>query len=224
MSDDAHGDQPTSTGQQPVGDLTHVRPDGSAHMVDVTGKAETSREAAAQAVLTTRPDVVARHGADVDLVLTTGGVSAGAYEVVRDAFEASGVVFGSVAMQPGGPQGHGTLTVGHRALPIVCFPGNPVSALVSFEVFLRPLLQTATGVGRPRAQRAAPMAESADSPVGKHQLRRGRLDVDGRVALVGGPGSHLLSNHAAATVLVHVPVGVDRVEEGDEVVVWALDD
>ena len=60
MSDDAHGDQPTSTGQQPVGDLTHVRPDGSAHMVDVTGKAETSREAAAQAVLTTRPDVVAR--------------------------------------------------------------------------------------------------------------------------------------------------------------------
>jgi len=60
MSDDAHGDQPASTGQQPVGDLTHVRPDGSAHMVDVTGKAETSREAAAQAVLTTRPDVVAR--------------------------------------------------------------------------------------------------------------------------------------------------------------------
>ena len=60
MSDDAHGDQPASTGQPPVGDLTHVRLDGSAHMVDVTGKAETSREAAAQAVLTTRPDVVAR--------------------------------------------------------------------------------------------------------------------------------------------------------------------
>ncbi|WP_209561395.1 cyclic pyranopterin monophosphate synthase MoaC [Frigoribacterium sp. PvP032] len=60
MSDDAHGAPPASTGQQPVGDLTHVRADGSAHMVDVTGKAETSREAAAQAVLTTRPDVVAR--------------------------------------------------------------------------------------------------------------------------------------------------------------------
>ncbi|TWX37094.1 cyclic pyranopterin monophosphate synthase MoaC [Frigoribacterium sp. ACAM 257] len=60
MSDDAHGAPPASAGQQPVGDLTHVRPDGSAHMVDVTGKAETSREAAAQAVLTTRPDVVAR--------------------------------------------------------------------------------------------------------------------------------------------------------------------
>jgi cyclic pyranopterin phosphate synthase len=60
MSDDAHGTPPAPTGQQPVGDLTHVRPDGTAHMVDVTGKAETSREAAAQAVLTTRPDVVAR--------------------------------------------------------------------------------------------------------------------------------------------------------------------
>lgn len=167
---------------------------------------------------------VARHADDVDLVVTTGGVSAGAYEVVRDAFEASGVVFESVAMQPGGPQGRGTLTVHERTLPAVCFPGNPVSALVSFEVFLRPLLQAATGVGAPRSERTAAMAESADSPVGKHQLRRGRLDVDGRVAFVGGPSSHLLASHAKATVLVHVPVGVDRVEDGDDVVVWALDD
>jgi molybdopterin molybdotransferase len=68
------------------------------------------------------------------------------------------------------------------------------------------------------------MAEAADSPAAKHQLRRGRLDPDDRVALVGGPGSHLLSNHAAATLLVHLPVGVERVEAGDDVVVWALDD
>jgi molybdopterin molybdotransferase len=168
--------------------------------------------------------LVARHAAEVDLVVTTGGVSAGAYEVVRDAFETAGVDFGSVAMQPGGPQGCGTLLVGEHALPAVCFPGNPVSALVSFEVFLRPLLQAATGVGRPRARAVAPMAEAADSPAAKHQLRRGRLDPDDRVALVGGPGSHLLSNHAAATLLVHLPVGVDRVEAGDDVVVWALDD
>nr|WP_305798209.1 MULTISPECIES: hypothetical protein [unclassified Frigoribacterium] len=68
------------------------------------------------------------------------------------------------------------------------------------------------------------MAEAAESPVGKHQLRRGRLDDDGRVRFVGGPGSHLLSAHAAASLLVHLPVGVDRVQPGDEVVVWALDD
>jgi molybdopterin molybdotransferase len=169
-------------------------------------------------------DVVGRHAGDVDLVLTTGGVSAGAYEVVRDAFETAGVVFGHVAMQPGGPQGWGTLIVHDRSLPVVCFPGNPVSALVSFEAFLRPVLHDATEVGEPRRHRTAPMGEAADSPVGKHQLRRGRLDVDGRVVLVGGPSSHLLAAHAAATVLVHVPVGVDRLDEGDEVVVWTLDE
>jgi molybdopterin molybdotransferase len=168
--------------------------------------------------------VVARHADSVDLLLTTGGVSAGAYEVVRDAFETAGVVFGHVAMQPGDPQGWGTLTVHGRALPVVCFPGNPVSALVSFEAFLRPALHDATGVGVARLRRTALMGEAADSPVGKHQLRRGRLDVDGRVRLVGGPSSHLLAAHAAATVLVHVPVGVDRLDEGDEVVVWALDE
>jgi cyclic pyranopterin phosphate synthase len=60
MSDDPRPAPSAPIGQQPVDGLTHVRPDGTAHMVDVTGKAETSREAAAQAVLTTRPDVVAR--------------------------------------------------------------------------------------------------------------------------------------------------------------------
>ena len=166
--------------------------------------------------------VVARHADDVDLVLTSGGVSAGAYEVVRDAFEGSGVTFGSVAMQPGGPQGWGTVRVHDRSLPVVCFPGNPVSSLVSFEAFLRPALQGVTGVGSPRVRRSAAMAHAADSPVGKHQLRRGRVDVDGRVHLVGGPGSHLLAAHAEATVLVSIPVGVDRVDEGDRVEIWAL--
>jgi cyclic pyranopterin phosphate synthase len=60
MSDDPRPAPSAPTGRQPVDGLTHVRPDGTAHMVDVTGKAETSREAAAQAVLTTRSDVVAR--------------------------------------------------------------------------------------------------------------------------------------------------------------------
>lgn len=168
--------------------------------------------------------VLDRHADEVDLVVTTGGVSAGAYEVVRDALEPLGVAFSSVAMQPGGPQGLGRLPRGGRALPVVCFPGNPVSALVSFEAFLRPALQAATGVGEPRRASSAPMGEAADSPVGKHQLRRGRLDEAGRVRLVGGAGSHLLSAHASASLLVHLPVGVDHVDEGDEVVVWALDD
>ena len=169
--------------------------------------------------------LLAAHAPDVDLVVTTGGVSAGAYEVVREALAPLGVAFGPVAVQPGGPQGWGVLALpGVPARPVVCLPGNPVSCVVSFEAFLRPVLQDATGVGAPRRRATATMAESADSPVGKHQLRRGTLDVDGRVHLVGGPGSHLLTALAEATVLVHLPVGVDRVDEGDEVVVWGLDD
>jgi molybdopterin molybdotransferase len=156
--------------------------------------------------------------------LTAALVDVGVDVVVGDAFESAGVTFGHVAMQPGGPQGWGRITVHDRVLPVVCFPGNPVSALVSFEAFLRPVLHDDTGVGAARARHTAVMAEAADSPVGKHQLRRGRLDVDGRVVLVGGPSSHLLAAHAAASVLVHVPIGVDRLDEGDEVVVWALDE
>jgi len=159
-----------------------------------------------------------------DLVVTTGGVSAGAYEVVRDALEPRGVAFGGVAMQPGGPQGWGALAVGGREVAVVCLPGNPVSCLVSAEAFLRPALQRATGAGSPRRHGTAALAEGVDSPVGKHQLRRGVLDLDGRVRLVGGPGSHLLAALAEATVLVHVPVGVDHLDEGDEVVVWGLDE
>ena len=55
--------------------------------------------------------------------------------------------FKALGLQPGGPQGWGTLALGDHDLPVVCFPGNPVSALVSFEAFLRPVLHDATGVG-----------------------------------------------------------------------------
>src|SRR2546423_12893720 len=72
----------------------------------------------------------------VDLVITSGGVSAGAYEVVKDALAGRGGEFVSVAMQPGGPQGAGRLDGG----PVVTLPGNPVSSQGSFEVFLRPAL------------------------------------------------------------------------------------
>ena len=81
---------------------------------------------------TRRPAAPAR--ADVDLIVTTGGVSKGAYEVVRQAMEGHDVDFFGVAMQPGGPQGIGTFD----GVPVLGFPGNPVSCLVSFEMFLRP--------------------------------------------------------------------------------------
>ncbi|ALD13414.1 molybdopterin molybdotransferase MoeA [Clavibacter capsici] len=162
---------------------------------------------------------------DVDLLVTTGGVSAGAYEVVRDVLEGGGVEFVSVAVQPGGPQGLGTADLGGARIPVVAFPGNPVSALVSFELFLRPVLRRIAGHPRPdRPSRELPLAEPLDSPAAKHQVRRGRLDADGRVVAVGGPGSHLLHAYATATHLVHIPAGRDRLEAGDPVTVWSIDD
>jgi molybdopterin molybdotransferase len=170
-------------------------------------------------------DALRDAAAGIDLLLTTGGVSAGAYEVVRDVLEGGGVEFASVAVQPGGPQGLGSAEVGGARIPVVAFPGNPVSALVSFELFLRPVLREIAG--HPRSERASCellLAEPLDSPAAKHQVRRGRLDADGRVVAVGGPGSHLLHAYATATHLVHVPAGVDRLEAGDPVTVWSIDD
>jgi molybdopterin molybdotransferase len=163
-----------------------------------------------------------------DLVLTTGGISAGAYEVVRQALEPRGLGVTPVAMQPGGPQAFGSVVFGAggagragRSVPVVSFPGNPVSALVSFEVFLRPLLAAAVGLTPDRPTQVLPAASAAGSPAGKHQVRRGRVQ-DGAVHFVGGPSSHLLVHYAAATHLVHVPVGVDTVAPGDPLTVWSL--
>lgn len=165
-----------------------------------------------------------------DLVLTTGGVSRGAYEVVRDVFEGAGVEFGGVAMQPGGPQGLGVATLADDAghpfvVPVVAFPGNPVSALVSFELFLRPVLRRlAELIDADRPSCRAPLAEPVESPPGKHQVRRGRLDADGRVVLQGGASSHLLHAYATSTHLVHLPVGLSSADAGDPVEIWRIHD
>jgi molybdopterin molybdotransferase len=168
--------------------------------------------------------LIAERGPGVDLIVTTGGVSAGAYEVVRDVFEGTGVTFVSIAMQPGGPQGLGETRIGERMVPVVALPGNPVSVLVSFEMFLRPVLRSLHGLAADRRAWRMPLAARLESPEGKHQVRRGRISRTGEVELVGGPSSHLLHSYAASTVLVHVPVGVVSLDAGDEVEVWSIDD
>jgi molybdopterin molybdotransferase len=169
--------------------------------------------------------LLAAYAAQVDLILTTGGVSKGVYEVVRDVFEQSGVEFVSVAMQPGGPQGFGSARLGgDAAVPVVAFPGNPVSALVSFEMFLRPVLRRLHGLPESRPALTAPLVQWADSPAGKHQVRRGRLTDEGDIELIGGPSSHLLHSYAASTLLVQIPLEVTRLEAGASVEAWRIDD
>jgi molybdopterin molybdotransferase len=161
---------------------------------------------------------IGEHLGRVDLLVTSGGVSAGAYEVVKDALTGQGVEFTRVAVQPGGPQGSGVFA----GLPVVTLPGNPVSAALSFELFLRPALLAAMGhrsVDRPRVR--ARCAGELRSPSGRRQYRRGRLTGD-VVTPVGGPGSHLLASLAAADCLIEVPEDTEVVAEGDLVTVLVV--
>jgi molybdopterin molybdotransferase len=167
--------------------------------------------------------ILDRYAADCDLIITSGGVSAGAYEVVKDAFGRDGdqgVEFVKVAMQPGMPQGIGRVA----GTTIVTLPGNPVSALVSFEVFIRPALRRAMGLPDPeRPQRPAILAESLTSPRGKRQFRRAILDPEaGTVTSYGPPASHHLRWLASANGLLDIPEDVVEVSAGTELQVWDL--
>jgi molybdopterin molybdotransferase len=161
-----------------------------------------------------------------DLVITTGGVSVGAYDVVKEALGRMGTVtFDKVAMQPGMPQGFGR--IGPDKTPIFTLPGNPVSAFVSFEMFVRPVLrrmQALEPLQRPTVR--AVLKDSVQSPSGKRQFLRGDLGVEeGRYVAkqVGGPGSHLLAGLASANSLIMVPEETTHLSAGDAVTVVMLE-
>jgi molybdopterin molybdotransferase len=153
-----------------------------------------------------------------DLIITTGGVSMGAYDPVKSAFVKLGTAqFHKVAMQPGMPQGFGS--VGDPAIPIITLPGNPVSAYVSFEVFIRPAIRKMRGLKNlQRTQHPAPLKGQLRSPMNKVQFARGRFTAEGQVELVGaGQGSHVLGGLAQADALIVIPVGVDSIANGEQV-------
>ena len=161
-----------------------------------------------------------------DLVVTTGGVSAGAYDVVKEVLGRLGTVeFGPVAMQPGKPQGFGT--IGPDATPIFTLPGNPVSAYVSFEVFVRPAIRRMLGV-EPlhRPQIPAVCTSALTSRPGVRQFLRGNLRTEGGRTVVDpapGQGSHLIAALAKANCLIVVPADVIEVAAGDEVRAMVLE-
>jgi molybdopterin molybdotransferase len=167
--------------------------------------------------------VLDRYAATADLIITSGGVSAGAYEVVKDAFGRTGdqgVEFVKVAMQPGMPQGSGRVA----GTPIVTMPGNPVSALVSFEVFIRPALRSAMRLPVPdRPRRFAVLVDALTAPAGKRQFRRGVFDATaGTVASHGPAGSHHVRYLASANCLIDIPVDVTDLPAGSQVQIWDI--
>jgi len=220
-----------STGSELVAAGVALQP-GQIYESNAVMLAAAVREAGAEvvAVVTCDDDVerfsavLDSHAGAADLIITSGGVSAGAYEVVKDAFGDSGsggVEFVKVAMQPGMPQGAGRTADG---CAIVTLPGNPVSALVSFEVFVRAALRAAMGLPQPlRPRRHAVLSESLTSPAGKRQFRRGVYDpADGTVATYGPPASHHLRWLASANCLLEIAEDVTEIAAGEGVSVWDL--
>ena len=157
-----------------------------------------------------------------DLVVLTGGASVGAYDVVRDVLEAAGGTFRHVRVQPGKPQGWAVW----RGTPVVALPGNPLSASLSYEVFVRPLLDLILG-REPRPAMTALAETGWASPVGRRQLVPVRLSgtTDGhllaRPAHVRGSASHMVTSLAGADGYAVVADDVTEVVAGDVVeVVW----
>ena len=160
-----------------------------------------------------------------DLVILTGGASVGAYDVVRDVLIShAGGTFRSVRMQPGKPQGWGLWPGG---TPVVALPGNPLSAALSYEVLVRPMLDRILGT-RPDDDLTAVATIGWSSPVGRQQLQPVSLRsaADGRLlvtpAHAGGSASHLVTSLAAADAIAIVAEDVTRVAEGDRVAVRLL--
>lgn len=169
--------------------------------------------------------VLAAHDGAVDAVVTAGGVSVGAYDVVKAALTGWGdVEFVAVAMQPGKPQGLGRLPGG---TPVYCLPGNPVSVFVSFEVLVRPALQRMRGlaeVERPTVR--AVVEDGWRTPQGRAQYMPVALTGDppvARRAAAGGSGSHLAAGLARADGLAVVPADVAAVVAGDVLTVMRCD-
>ncbi|MDQ0795860.1 gephyrin-like molybdotransferase Glp [Streptomyces sp. B1I3] len=167
-----------------------------------------------------------------DIVVTTGGVSVGAYDVVKEALSyvgdedepGSGIQFRKLAMQPGKPQGFGSIGPDHT--PLLALPGNPVSSYVSFELFVRPAIRALMGlpdVHRPTVRAGLSIDKALASPAGKRQFLRGTYDAEaGTVTPVGGAGSHLIAALAQADALIVLPEDVTSAEPGTETEVILL--
>jgi molybdopterin molybdotransferase len=163
-----------------------------------------------------------------DLLVTSGGVSAGKFDYVKDVLAQLGdVQFRKVGMQPGMPQAFGFLSPGGgHAIPCFGLPGNPVSAFVSFEIFVRPALRRLQGrsdLNRPRV--TAILEEDVTSPPHKVSFLRVKLRREGpqwHARLTGPQGSQLLHSAVAADGLAEVPAERTQLAAGDTVLVHLL--
>lgn len=161
--------------------------------------------------------------AQVDLFISSAGVSVGAYDVVKAVLEAEGNVgFWRVLMRPGKPLAYGT----YHGIPYLGLPGNPVSAMVSFERFARAAIRKMAGhtqLDRPTLTVAVQNEIHSD---GRESYIRAVVlpSKDGyQATTTGDQGSHIMTSLVRANALLIVPEGVTYVPEGGQLTAWMLD-
>jgi molybdopterin molybdotransferase len=158
----------------------------------------------------------------VDLILSSAGVSVGAFDFIKDVVEAQGeLTFWRVNMRPGKPLAFGR----YRDIPFIGLPGNPVSAFVGFEVFVRPALERLSGLAtdaRPRVR--VRLAETVSSDGRESYLRAHVHEENGMLSarLAGHQGSGNLLSIVQANALLIVPAGVKSLAAGMEADAWLL--
>jgi molybdopterin molybdotransferase len=158
----------------------------------------------------------------VDLILSSAGVSVGAFDFVKEVIESNGRMdFWRVNMRPGKPLAFGE----YRNIPFMGLPGNPVSAFVGFEVFARAAIERLGGMGTVlrRAVRVR-CEEQIDSDGRESYLRAGVREENGVLiaGLTGHQGSGNLNSLVQANALLIIPAGVKCVPAGEEVNAWLL--
>jgi len=161
-----------------------------------------------------------------DLVVTSGGVSVGDHDHVKPVVDAMGQMdFWSIALRPGRPLAFGELRTKRGSVPIFGLPGNPVSALLTFELFVRPALLKMSGrtkLHRPRVQ--ARLLDRVDKPVGLRMFARGIYDAAaGTVRSTGPQGSGILRSMSLANALIDLPEPTATAGPGDTVNVVLTD-
>jgi molybdopterin molybdotransferase len=159
---------------------------------------------------------------DADLIITSAGVSRGDYDVVKDVLLREGEIgFWTVRMKPGKPLAFGTFPAGRRRVPHIGLPGNPVSSMVTFELFGRPAVYKMMGrAGWERPVVRVTVEDRVVNTDGRRFLARGivRERADGRLSasLTGPQGSGILTSMALANALVICPEDLAAVEVGEE--------
>jgi molybdopterin molybdotransferase len=159
-----------------------------------------------------------REAVAADAIVTSGGVSVGDHDHMKPVLSELGTIdFWAIAIRPGRPLAFGELRDGDRRVPIFGLPGNTVSALVTFEIFVRPALlrmQGRANVARPRTK--ARLGEPVDKVGSLRVFARGIHDpAAGTVRLTGPQGSGILRSMSLANCLIDLPVGPARIEAGE---------